>query len=89
MERLSGIGDPRLPADSPPDRFDIRRPRAGFGAAQFLDQCGIVALGLGDVAWVQIVQRLSGRWRERQGCGCEHREFFRHLSHPFIVPLPN
>ena len=61
MERLAGIGEARMGPDAAADRFDIGRARPGLGAAELLDDRGILALGFGDVARVEIAQPAARR----------------------------
>ena len=78
-----GLATPEKARDAPADRFDISRARAGLGAAELLNHRGMLPLGLGDVARVEIARsparRNAGRERKR-GRGEQQDEFTHHAS---------
>ena len=61
MQCLTGIGDARIGADPPADRFDIGRARPGLRAAELLHELGMLALRLGDVLRARDTQLLRAR----------------------------
>ena len=66
-----------------PDRFHIGSARSGFFAAELLDDRGIVALGLGDVLLVEIMQPLRSCRRERQRDRGKQQNGLTHRLTPF------
>ena len=68
MQRLAGIGHARDGAHAAPHRLNIRSARSSLGATELLDHRGMLVLGLGDVARIEIARRIlreGGRHRDR------------------------
>ena len=78
----------RISAHPAADRFDISRARAGFGAAQFLDQLGMFALRLGDILRIEVAQLLRGGRRDRQRRRSKQQERFYASASPLFRFAP-
>ena len=78
MKRLAGVGEARGSGDAAADRFDICRSRARFGAAELLNQFGILALRFGDVARIEVARPLRARRSESGSTGRDQEQDFAH-----------
>ena len=78
VNRLPGVGDAGISRNPAADRCHIGRARASLGAPELFDDRGILALGLGDVARIEIARPLCACRGESDGARRQQEQGFTH-----------